>query len=179
MQYVYKAVLICVALALSACNAVYTKAPVGETVVQLNPDEWQGTWLGDEMVVVTTVLDAEKGILQAAWIERGEKGATLETEKSFIRASGDFLYANAIDTDAEELRYVWFRVDKSASKLTTWAPNLEAFTAMVKDGRLPGVVIDDDVVLEEITASQLEMINSPTSNLLDWNEPRVFFRITD
>ena len=179
MAWVFRAVVILLAIVLSACSAVYTTAPVGDTAVQLISEEWQGTWLGDEVVVVTTVLDREKGLLQVAWIERSMDGAILETQQSYIRSSGDFMFASARDKDAEEPRYIWIRVDRSQSKLITWAPNLKTFQTMVREGRFPGTVNDDGVMLGELTPQQLEMINTPSSDLLDWEEPRVFIRIAD
>lgn len=179
MQYLVKTCGMLSLIWLSACSAVYSTAPVGDLAVQLSPEEWQGTWLGDEMVAVTTVLDAEKGLLQVAWIERRVEGAILETVQSTIRSSGDYLFANTRDNEAESPRYVWIRLDKTADKLTTWVPQLETFQSMVSEGQIPGTLTDDGVVLGELNQQQLEMINSPSSNLLDWQEPRVFIRISD
>lgn len=39
--------LILVVIFLAGCKSVMTTQPMGETLVQLNPEEWQGTWLGE------------------------------------------------------------------------------------------------------------------------------------
>ena len=78
-------ILLVVLFSLTACEAVLTKQPLGGEVVILDEQTWQGNCLGDEVVLVTTVLDAEKGILQAAWLERGLDGARFESFTGNIR----------------------------------------------------------------------------------------------
>ena len=192
------------ALALAGCEAVYTPRPLGDEVVTLDPAEWQGTWLAPDMVITTTVLDGAAGRLQAAWIERGTAGATLEIVEGSVRASGDWTFANILDETESELpaeardgaepaaegaapvagqgigpRYVWLRVEKGENHLTLWSPNVEQFKILVGDGRLPGRVTDDGVELGELTPEQLRMINDPASNLLNWSDPAVFVRIAE
>jgi hypothetical protein len=84
-------------LVLAGCDAVYMPGPVGDEVVTLDPAEWQGTWLAPDMVITTTVLDGAAGRLQAAWIERGDAGATLEIVEGSIRSSGDWVFASFLD----------------------------------------------------------------------------------
>ena len=186
------------ALALVGCEAVYTPKPLGDEVVTLDPAEWQGTWLAPDMVITTTVLDGAAGRLQTAWIERGPAGVTLEVVEGSIRSTGDWTFANILDdaevladtpADAEgaapraeqatEPRYVWVRVEKGDNHLTVWSPNVEQFKILVGDGRLPGRVTDDGVVLGELTPEQLRMINDPAANLLNWADPAVFVRIVE
>ena len=196
------------ALALAGCEAVYAPRPLGDEVVTLDPAEWQGTWLAPDMVITTTVLDGAAGRLQAAWIERGTAGATLEIVEGSVRASGDWTFANILDETESEPpaeapgsaepaaegaapvagqgtsqgigpRYVWLRVEKGENHLTLWSPNVEQFKILVGDGRLPGRVTDDGVELGELTPEQLRMINDPASNLLNWADPAVFVRIAE
>jgi hypothetical protein len=188
----------CAALALVGCEAVYSPEPLGDEVVTLDPAEWQGTWLAPDMVITTTVLDGAAGRLQTAWIERGTAGATLEVVEGTLRATGDWTFANILDDaeaeapadapadaegkapDAEQVtepRYVWVRVEKGENHLMVWSPNVEQFKVLVGDGRLPGRVTDDGVVLGELTPEQLRMINDPAANLLNWADPAVFVRI--
>jgi hypothetical protein len=184
------------AIALVGCEAVYTPKPLGDEVVTLDPAEWQGTWLAPDMVITTTVLDGAAGRLQTAWIERGPAGVTLEVVEGSLRATGDWTFANTLDEPEEspeeegggeapgveqgtEPRYVWVRVEKGENHLTVWSPNVEQFKILVGDGRLPGRVTDDGVVLGELTPEQLRMINDPASNLLNWADPAVFVRIIE
>jgi hypothetical protein len=97
-SYIFSELLIVVlALLLAGCDAVFAPAPLGESTLSLNPGEWQGSWLASDMVVTTTVLDKDKGLLQAAWIERGAEGATLEVVEGYMRISGDMIFANVRD----------------------------------------------------------------------------------
>ena len=66
--------LLLTSMLLGGCNAVLVEEPIGDVVVTLDPATWQGTWVNDEVVILTTVLDREKGLLQAAWVERGAEG---------------------------------------------------------------------------------------------------------
>ena len=187
-------------LVLVGCEAVYTPKPLGDEVVMLDPAEWQGTWLAPDMVITTTVLDGAAGRLQTAWIERGPSGVTLEVVEGSIRSTGDWTFANILDdVEAEaradtpvaaqgetagaeqgtEPRYFWVRVEKSEKHLTLWSPNVEQFKILIGDGRLPGRVTDDGVVLGELTPEQLRMINDPAANLLNWADPAVFVRIVE
>lgn len=181
-------------LLLAGCDAVYSPRPLGDTAVALDPAEWQGVWLGPDMVITTTVLDGDAGRLQTAWIERGSGGAKLEVLEGSVRATGDWVFANTLeekdesgespDENAESAtsadskpRYTWLRLQKSANHLTAWSPNVEQFKVFVGDGRLPGRVTDDGVELAELTPAQLALINDPASGLLDWSNPAVFVRI--
>jgi hypothetical protein len=166
---------------LAGCNAVYTSTPMGESVVQLSEDEWQGTWLHHEIVLTTTVRDAESGRLQAAWVERDADGAKLEVFEGTVRASGDWVFANLEEQgDDGKSRYLWLRIDKSPGRFTAWTPDIERFRAMVEEEKLPGVVDEDNnVTLGEIGPEHLEMINDPATRLLDWEDPDVFYRVGD
>jgi hypothetical protein len=183
-------------LLLAGCEAVYSSRPLGDTAVALDPAEWQATWIGPDMVITTTVLDGAAGRLQSAWIERGPGGATLEVAEGDVRATGDWTFANMLDekdppaesTDSDsdgasgaepEPRYTWVRLQKGQNYLTVWSPNVERFKVYVGDGRLPGRVTDDGVVLGELTPAQLALINDPASGLLDWSNPTVFVRIAE
>ena len=89
-------VLLLASMLLVGCNAVLVKEPMGDTVVKLDPATWQGTWVTDEVVILTTVLDSDKGLLEAAWVERGPegKGANFESVTGMVRQTGDMLFLN-------------------------------------------------------------------------------------
>jgi len=180
MKFRVALILVSLVLFLTGCEAVYAPAPIGETVVKLNVEEWQGTWLASEMVITTTVLDPEQGLLQAAWIERGEEGAKFEVMEGQVRDSGGLLFANIKDDNEEGvLRYLWLRVEKSDTHFTLWSPDITQFKAMIEDGSLPGEVIEDGVVLGELKPEHIALINDPATKLLDWKDPAVFVRIAD
>ena len=206
-------------LLLGGCNAVLVEEPIGDVVVTLDPATWQGTWVNDEVVILTTVLDSEKGLLQAAWVERGAagEGARFESVTGTVRQTGDKIFlsmekepaeewgttaapvtevpaADAPATDAPAMaaaatpapvtevavppEYTWARIDNNGKRIILWLPEVEQFQQAVQDGRLPGTVKEDkDVMLAPLAPAQLELINSPAGNLLNWSEPAVFVRI--
>lgn len=183
-------------LILSACDAVYTQQPMGDETVVLDEATWQGTWLGDEVVVLTTVIDGERGLLQAAWVERGPDGARFETVTGTVRQTGSTMYLNMEHLPAEDgsvatsgqedtqtarsPEYYWALIRNSGQKVVLWSPNVGQFRIAVGEKRLPGTIRDeDDVVLGPLNKTQLEQINSPRENLLQWSEPLVLIRIGD
>jgi hypothetical protein len=184
-------------LALTGCNAVLVTEPVGDEPVTLETGKWQGTWLSREFTLITTVLDAEAGLLQAAWLERGQDGANMEVYRGHVRSSGEWLFISMPKPPPEEVaqgtaaedgaagedgvaEYFWARLSNDGRTAVVWWPSVEAFRAAVREGRLPGIVKeDDDVRLGELQPDHLALINAPASGLLGWEEPMVFVRIAD
>ena len=169
-------VLILVIILLAGCESVMTTQPMGETVVQLSPEQWQGTWLHHEGVITTTVLDKDNGLLQASWIERREGGINTEVVIGTVRATGDMTFFVAKDENQKEL-FHWARVKKEDNYLIMWSPNVDQFKVLVKDGELPGKVTEGSVLLDELKPEVIEMVDDPSANLLNWNEPDIFIRI--
>ena len=170
--------LILVAFMLTGCEAVYLSQPLGEKVVVLDKHDWEGTWLAGDVVMVTTVLDAQNGRFEAAWIERGEQGAELEKLRGQIRIQGDQMFANIDDEGSESgKRFHWLKVELEDSHMTVWSPDAEAFKQAVARGSIPGQVIDGGVLLGALEAEHLLMIDDAGSGLMDWKEPAMFSRI--
>jgi hypothetical protein len=151
-------------------------------------------------------VDAEKGILQAAWVERRQDGARLEMATGFVRQTGNVIYLNLPNHDDDRSdglntaqspettppnpeipesgssgsEFHWARLVLDEHRAVMWWPSQERFREAVKAGHLPGIIKDDkDVVLGELSADQVQLINSPEANLLSWTEPLVFVRIGD
>ena len=196
MNAVLSACLFAAGLLLSGCDAVFTQQPMGTDVVKLDIPTWQGTWLGDEIVMVTTVLDSDKGMMQAAWVERGPEGARFETSNGTIRQSGDRLFLTmehqlpkdkgsgdartSPEVEAVPPEYYWARVENDGKRVVLWWPDVDQFRLAVSEGRLPGTIKEDkDVVLGELDDAQMDLVNTPAGNLLRWSDPVVFIRIGD
>lgn len=191
MKILYRTLLFLSILWLSACESVFVNQPLGDEVVVLDEAVWQGQWSNGELVITTTIMDAKKGILQAAWIERGEHGAQVEMATGYVRKSGDIIYLSLPNFDKDEapveqsavaraLEFHWARLVLDGNTATMWWPNQDRFRDAIKAETLPGVIKQDqDVVLGKLSAEHLQMINSPESNLLSWTEPLVFVRIAD
>jgi len=161
---------------LASCGSVLASVPVGDTVVQLSPEQWQGTWLHQEVVVTTNILDKDNGLLQASWIERREEGVGLEVAKGTVRATGDKTFFVTRDENRNEL-FLWARVKKGDNYLIMWPPNVEQFRILINNGELAGELTEHGVVLGELKPEFIEMIDDPSANLLDWKNPHIFVRI--
>jgi hypothetical protein len=76
--------------------------------------------------------------------------------------------------------YHWARLALDEHSALLWWPSQQRFRDAVTAGKLPGTIKEDqDVLLGELSAEQLEMINAPEANLLNWTEPLVLVRIAD
>jgi len=191
VKIMFRSILFLSFLWLSACESVFVEQPLGDEIVVLDEAVWQGQWSNGEMVITTTIIDAEKGILQAAWIERGEHGAELEMATGYVRKSGAVIYLNLPDYDRDKAQsepvtetskpeYHWARLEIDGHRATLWWPDQGRFRDAVKAETLPGVIKEDqDVLLGALSAEHLRLISSPEANLLNWTEPLVFVRIAD
>ena len=183
-------------LLLSACDAVLSPQPMGEEVVVLDMALWQGTWASGEIVLVTTVLDEQQGLLEAAWVERGDQGATFESVRGIVRETGEWVFLSMEHQQFQEDpvaapggsaaspnpvatgEYQWARVDNNGQRMLVWWPDAAQFRDAVTAGMLPGVIKpNDDILLGPLEEVHLERINSPQGGLLNWASPVVFVRI--
>lgn len=176
---------------LTGCESVFVAQPLGDEVVVLEEKLWQGQWSNGEMVITTTIINAEKGILQAAWVERGELGGELEMATGYVRRTGGVIYLNLPNLDSDALpdedagddkvpEYHWARLQQDEHRAVLWWPSQERFRDAIRAGTLPGTIREGhDVVLGQLNEQQLQYINTPEANLLNWTEPLVFVRIGD
>ena len=148
---------------------------MGDTPVRLD-DGWSGTWLAEDGAMTTVVLDAEQGLLQAAWIERGAAGAELEAVTGTVRSGAGLVFFSVKDKETEH-GYQWLVIDHEADRVRAWFPDPEAFVAAVERGDIPGTAFEGSVILGELTEDQLARIALPESGLLQWREPLVLLRV--
>jgi len=180
-------------LFLSACDTVTVQQPMGEEIVALDEATWQGSWLGEEVVMLTTVIDGEKGLLQAAWLERGPEGARFESVTGTVRHTGPVVYLNTerdrtedrgqgenTDESPSPPEFLWARIENNGQRALLWWPDVEHIRTAVGENRLPGTIRDDDdILLGPLNPAQQQQIDSPSGNLLKWTEPLVLVRMAD
>lgn len=180
---------------LGGCSAVLSTEPVGNEPLVLLAEEWDGTWSDSEDFLEIRVVEPEAGRLGVAWIEYSVNGFDLEHLDVWLRRSGDVIFANVLevsdedpgtdgsvdDTGAEAEPYAFFRLAREDGKLVVWNPKLEAFKALVEDGKLPGTVTEGgDVVLGTLSDAQLALLASDDSaHLWSWKEPGILLRTSD
>jgi hypothetical protein len=162
-------------LVLGGCESVYAPRPMGKQPVPLD-EGWSGTWLADGAAVTTRVRDAEKGLLQVAWIETGQQGLELEVLEGAVRSGAGLTFFSVKDKETEH-GYQWLIIDHAPGRIRAWYPDPEAFVGAVERGEIPGRAFEGSVVLGELTDEHLARIAEPASGLLEWREPLVLLRV--
>ena len=163
-------------LSLAGCNTVYSTQPVGETVVAVAPEEWEGTWINSSMdtPVSIKVMDAQKGTLKAAWIHDME----METWDVHLRESGQWMFGS-MKGSKQDNRLVWGRIKKDGNEVIIWTPDTAKISDLVKAGSLPGTVDEGgDVTLGELKAEHMRLIMSEDKVVLDWANPIVLIKLS-
>ena len=179
MNYVRTVLSIISIVCIVGCSGVYSTRPVGEKPHLLTPTDWEGTWIHSEGAVTMRVIDAGKGVLEVAWLEKKLDGLALESYKVYLRESGDWLFGNLENPDRPQ-HYLWGRVKREEGQLILWIPDLSKFTDLVKKGVLPGKVEESgDVVLDNVTAAHLKLIKSDThGSMFQWENPITGIRLS-
>ncbi len=175
---------LCAGLLMCACGEVYLTHPVGDEPLVLD-DSWSATWVSDGDILHTAVVDAENGLMLAAWVELGEKGFQLEQHRVHVRRSGEHTFINVPDEENGQ-GYIWALVGKASNdQILLWSPDTRKFGEQVRDGSMPGRMQEpdnpdnDNVVLEKLEAEHLQRVVDPSSGLLDWQDPLVLVRLLD
>jgi len=174
--------------------------PVGEAAVELDPAQWEGTWLNlahaEPFAVSLAVIEQSNGILRLRW-EAHPEGTmnTFESGRLHVKHSGALnaryllwsLGMHTSEDDASEVRYHWGIATRSGDQIVSWLPKPDGFNAPLISARLPGQVSGDRVRLGALTAEHWQIIRSEDSvlspsaqgmtTLFAWEEPWVFARI--
>lgn len=162
----------------TGCSTVATLQPLGEDPVALPEEAWAGTWIHKDGAVTVRVVNPAQGLLEVGWVE--ESGGRLMTESHTVqlRRSAGWTFGN-LEAEGEPGRYLWARVEKEGNQIIVWRPDPGKFKRLVEEGRLPGSVTeDDDVVLQPLTAEQVELLTSEREGvLLEWDDPVIFTRL--
>ena len=164
-------------LAASGCSSVVSKRPVGEKQVRIVAKDWEGDWRTHDGTVRVKVIDAEKGILKAFWLEDDKQGNPgMRTARIELRESGNWLFANTEDDKGRG--YVWGRIKNEDRQIVVWSPNDKVFSKLITDGVFPGKVESGEVALEELKPQHLKIITSGEKGVLFlWDEPTVFLKV--
>ena len=163
-------------LTVCGCSSVTSKRPVGAQPARILANQWEGDWHTRDGAVRVKVVNVEKGILEAFWIDDDRQGnPVMRSTKIVLRESGGWLFANAEDEKGKG--YVWGRVRNEDGRILVWAPDDRRFLQLIKDGVFPGKVEGNDVLLEELKPGHLEMITSGDKGILfQWDQPTIFVK---
>jgi len=177
-------------LTMSGCQDVLTTKPIGEKPSELKAEDWDGIWSNSKGEFCSIkVVDGKNGMLKMAclgWEEEEAKVSTLELQ---LREWGNCVFATAISLSTEnsgsrdnsEGGYSWARIKRDGNMLIFWMPNWDKFSSLVKNGKLPGKVInpqvdrsDISIDLGEPTPEHLEIF---ASDVYNWDDPAILVRI--
>ena len=162
---------------LAGCDLVASRYPVGEAM-SVEESEWEGTWLGGDGALTVRVVDAEKGLLEAAWVEEKDGEFVLEAVGVYLRQFDDWTFASFSGVEDEEPDLLWSRLGRDQDQLFLWWPRPEEFERLVKAGLLPGKMEDGDVLLDRLEAEHLALIVSEENGVLfAWDEQMTFHRL--
>lgn len=162
-------------MAACGCNAVLSKHPVGDSPARIETKEWEGNWITSDGAVSLKVLDADKGILRASWVEDGRNGTPTKSAEIEVRESGGWLIASARDDKGRG--YFWGRIKNEDGQIIVWSPDERLFAKAVKDGVLPGRVEGDDVILDDLKPHHLKVITDTEKGVLfSWDRPSIFVK---
>lgn len=165
------------AATITGCGMVYTTQPIGENPYLIEKETWEGTWTNGENFLTINVLDEKNGLFQIAWIEDDQNPIKLESCKVHLLESGDWVFGSIQDKDNPK-RYIWGRIKKNERQIVVWLPDPEKFKTLVGEGRLPGKIGDNEVVLGNLTSKHLKLITSEMEGVLfEWDEPIIFRRL--
>ncbi|MGV8073023.1 MAG: hypothetical protein AB2L11_00465 [Syntrophobacteraceae bacterium] len=168
------------ALVMSGCSAVYSPLPVGESPYAIKSEDWDGTWINKDTYFSVKVVDGQKGVLRAAWMEWKDDEARLESHEVQLLQTGKWVFANVkVSEGDEKVLFVWAPFKRDGNAVVCWTPDVEKFKALGKAGKLPCREENDDIFLNDLTPEHLKIITSETEcQLYDWRDPLVFIRMT-
>jgi len=195
-------ILILLLLLIAGCGSVTsTEIPMGDVVTAIDPKDWEGTWLmyGPWNVGVLSfqvrVTDADNGVLDVATVLYHSNAAPVfKSFRLYLRhRQSDYwlwsLKASDASDDAAQPGYFWGLAARrlGSERAVLWAPRENAFADLVDQGILQGEVSGTDVLLENFTEKQWELMEAedsvltqhahePKLSLFYWEAPLVFIR---
>lgn len=169
-------VAVTAALLLAGCTGVYSLEPFGDKPHALNATDWVGTWTTSDSAVLVRVVDPAAGKLQYCETKVSKGTFVTKTTDLFVRESGDWLFASVADETHD--RYEWARIERDDDLLTVWAPDKNAFRALVQSGKLQGRLVDQGVILDPLSAEQMKALASGALGVpFKWDKPAIIHRL--
>lgn len=131
----------------TGCTTVNVKQPAGDNVAKLDPEKWEGTWLGaDGLRCVVKIADPAKGLLEIRSTSPGEKEDTFYL---VVRELKDRLVATAAPKPGEEIPpdegAGFFRIAIADPHVALFMPRDELFKAAVLNKAIAGNVRKADL----------------------------------
>ena len=166
------------ALLLSACSDVTCRQIAGDTPAKLDPKLWNGAWSTNEGGALhARVKEADKGVLEVAWLEVTDDAIELKKFDIYIRQAGGWLWGSYRESSDKD--YAIARVGEPGEHLLVWPLLSAPVIQRVKSGKLKGEVLKDDkgketksVRLDELHDADLQAIREGKwGEMFDWDKP--------
>ena len=126
-------------LAVFCVGCVICKTPVGDKVARLNPQEWNGKWVGgDGGIIWTKIKDAKLGIVELTAGQPFPKPRL--TEEILVRNLGPLLIGNqkAVGDQKADNGYKFGRISIDATHFVIFDANESVFSNLVRRHELAG-----------------------------------------
>ncbi len=190
--------------ALTGCSSVKSLAPVGAKPAKIDAAEWVGDWAP----ISSEGIGKRKEVLRIERIEgRGSELLVRAVEDEKVKpltlilremASSDgsetWTVGNILEQEAESgdhppggeekikgpPTYYWARVKKDGARILVWVPDSGAFSKLVRAGKLPGKLDeedDDTLLLDALSPAHESLIVDEAAGLFSWSEPMVWTRL--
>jgi hypothetical protein len=169
-------------LLVTGCSAVYTRQPLGSTPADIAAESaaWEGTWMCNDGAVTVHVVDASNGLLTIAWDETHSEGIRHKSADLILRSHSGMTYVSTLSDDKTLAGlYSWARIKRDDRSAVVWLPDIPAFRKLVDDGTLPGDSNGDNVILGELDTNHVALICTDDPRLLRWNEPLMFWKVSE
>ena len=185
-----KQIRLVAALAVILCGCFGASHPIGDEVVELKAEEWEGVWLAygemGEVALTIRVADASKGELEVAWIQEDEGKLVLKSYDVQLRRTDDWEFANSEiegedhpDPESGEDWYAFFRIENEDGKqINAWVPDFERLASLIRESALPGRVTTYETYLGPLEPEHMAMIVSTERPLFLWEEPMILRRFS-
>jgi hypothetical protein len=167
-----------VALLLQGCANVLVDKPIGLEPSTITASEWDGSWFNPGGTLTVKVVDGDRGLIDIASIETKDDGLKMESHRLVLKEAGKWTLASMKADKDEGSGWLWGRIKKDEKQIIFWLPKVDEFKKLVTDGRLPGQIRDDNVILGKLTPAQLALITSDkAATLYHWDEPMVLMKL--
>ena len=163
------AVCSCAVSMLAACSTVNVKQPAGDKAATLDPEKWEGTWLGaDGLRCVAKIADPAKGLLEIRSTSPGDKE---EVSYLIVRELKDRLVATVAAKPGEKIPEEsgagFFRIAMADEHVVLFMPRGELFSKAVTNKQIAGTIrkadksnqIDRDLtVLDKFGSAEVDKL---------------------
>ena len=167
------------ALITQGCANVLIGEPIGTEPATLVADEWNGTWFNPGGTLTVEVIDAEHGEIDIAWIEAKDGALKMESHRLVLKSAGDWIFGSMKTNEEKPSEgWLWGRIKKDERQIVFWLPRLKPFEQWVNDGKLPGQIKGDNVILGKLEPEHLALLSGEQAGILyHWDEPMVLMRL--